>query len=241
MLRCLHSLELDRGVPEPISWRTYKAQELFLFLLLHRRQLMRKDLLLEILWPDIEFKRGYTQLYTAVYQIRKTLAALRIPLLLTSNENGYKLEGRELLLDTEVWERGIAALPAIADSTIARHLELVELYRGDYLAEYDYIWAENERQRLRYLWYDHISGVAAYLRGSQRLAEAISIYTRVVEKFPLAEDIHFELIQLYSQFGDPESGEKHYTGLRQIMNEELGSDPRDDIRDWVESRMTRLN
>ncbi|MBW7459212.1 response regulator, partial [Paenibacillus sepulcri] len=201
MLRCFQTLELDNGKLESIPWRTFKAQELFSFLLLHREQLIRKDMLLELLWPEVDYKKGYTQLYTTAYQIRKTIAALDVTLVLKSNEKGYKLEVNGLPLDIEVWEQGVMGTPALTKDTLDHHLALTELYRGDYLADYDYLWAESERQRLRYLWFRHTSEVATLLAQVNRVSEAIHLYNQLLDKFPHAEELHFELMKLYRLCG----------------------------------------
>ncbi|GGD67493.1 response regulator [Paenibacillus nasutitermitis] len=233
MLRCFQTLELDNGRLESLPWRTFKAQELFSFLLLHREQLIRKDMLLELLWPEVDYKKGYTQLYTTAYQIRKTIAALDVTLELKSNEKGYKLEVNGLPLDVEIWEQGVTGNMALTMETLDRHLYLTELYRGDYLADYDYLWAESERQRLRYLWFKHASEVAKLLAQAKRVSEAIHLYNQLLDKFPHAEEIHFEVMKLYRQCGDAEAARIQYGKLVQILAEEVGSAPRPDIVEWI--------
>ncbi|MFC0330429.1 response regulator [Paenibacillus sepulcri] len=233
MLRCFQTLELDNGKLESIPWRTFKAQELFSFLLLHREQLIRKDMLLELLWPEVDYKKGYTQLYTTAYQIRKTIAALDVTLVLKSNEKGYKLEVNGLPLDIEVWEQGVMGTPALTKDTLDHHLALTELYRGDYLADYDYLWAESERQRLRYLWFRHTSEVATLLAQVNRVSEAIHLYNQLLDKFPHAEELHFELMKLYRLCGDAEAARIQYGKLVQILAEEVGGAPRADIMEWI--------
>ncbi|WP_246627825.1 response regulator [Paenibacillus oenotherae] len=237
LFHCFQRMELEYegGKWEPIRWRTNKAQELFALLLLRHGQLIRKDILLETLWPEVDYKRGYTQLYTAIYQIRKTITSIGIKCIITSNENGYKMEIPNLRLDTELWERGIEEAPPISAATIDSHLKLAEMYAGDYLADYDYAWAESERLRMRIIWHKHVKEIADWLSAANRLSEAIILYSRIVDNFPHAEQIHFALMKLYMKLGDIALVEKQYEQLHRIMSEELGYQPTAEIQDWYTS------
>src|SRR5699024_6995038 len=67
------SFEDIKNNPEIVQWRTTKAQELFLYLLLHTGKTVRKSELTELLWPEVDFSHDYSQLYTAIYHVRKAL------------------------------------------------------------------------------------------------------------------------------------------------------------------------
>ncbi|CAH1197688.1 Protein-glutamate methylesterase/protein-glutamine glutaminase [Paenibacillus plantiphilus] len=241
-LCCFQRMEVEYsgGKREPFRWRTNKAQELFAFLLHRRGELIRKDVLLELLWPEVDYKRGFTQLYTAIYQIRKTLSSIGIKCIVASNEKGYKLEIENVHLDTELWERGVGEAPPISAETIDHHLKLAEMYSGDYLVDYDFVWAENERQRIRYVWYKHVKEIADWLTNANRLSEAIDLYGRIADRFPHAEQIYFALMKLYLKLGDTALVEQKYEQLRKIMADELGLQPKVEIQEWY-SGLTSLN
>lgn len=61
-------------------WRTVKAQELFAYLLHHREQTLRKDTILDLLWPNYRIEKSSAHLHTTIYQIRQVIKqrALRI-------------------------------------------------------------------------------------------------------------------------------------------------------------------
>ena len=61
----------EQGQFALLHWRTTRAQEIFIYLLQHRGQLVRKSALIDMLWPEFDMDKAYPQLYTAIYHIRK--------------------------------------------------------------------------------------------------------------------------------------------------------------------------
>ncbi|MED4583008.1 response regulator [Brevibacillus choshinensis] len=229
--RSLHLESSERGT-ETFRWRTTKAQELFAYLIHRRGQPVRKDVLLDLFWTDVEWKKGYAHLYTTVYQIRKTLDKLGVELKLTNCEDGYLLEMNDVSLDVEDWEKRLRQAPPITKETIQEHLNLVDLYRGDYLAEYDYLWAESERQRLRADWYHHAAQVAKFLVETNELAKAMAVYLRMQQIAPHQEELFFYMMKLYDAVGDREAVEGQYVRLTQMLREEVETTPQEVVQNW---------
>ncbi|MED1954589.1 response regulator [Brevibacillus centrosporus] len=237
-IHCFQSLQIEvsGGGLQTIRWRTAKAQELFAFLIHRRGKPVRKDYLLELFWTDMEWKKGYSLLYTTVYQIRKTLERLGNGLKITNLEDGYLLEMGGISLDVEEWESQLRSLPPISEDSLSKHMELIEQYRGDYFAEYDYLWAESERQRLRADWYDHAMQVGRYLVGEREYPKAIALYLRLLQFLPHLEELHFTLMQLYDTVGDREAVTLQYNQLRNMLKEDFDMDPRPDVTEWLQKR-----
>ncbi|MFM1652891.1 response regulator [Brevibacillus sp. B_LB10_24] len=239
-IHCFQSLKIEVSgrSPETIRWRTSKAQELFSYLVHRRGQPVRKDYLLELLWADVEWKKGYSQLYTTVYQIRKTLDQLGIGLKIINCENGYRLDISEIGIDVDEWESSMRRLPPIASKSLDEHLALIERYRGDYFADYDYLWAESERQRLRTDWYNHAEKVGNYLAANGEHTRAIALYLRMQQIQPHLEEIYFRLMKLFDTIGDREAVEGQYNRLTAMLRDEFDLVPRADIREWFSQWMS---
>ncbi|WP_010276925.1 response regulator [Paenibacillus senegalensis] len=232
MLRCLSALEVGLDQPQSITWRTTKAQELFAYLLHYRGQNIRKDELLELLWPDVDRKKGTTQLYTAIYQIRKTMTQYQTPIKIQSSGTTYRLELNGMRLDAEEWEQGVLHAPPLDRHTLKQHQDLLALYRGDYLGDQDYLWAEGERERLRLLWYEHALTVADWLRDSGPISHAVTLYQQILQKFPYSEDVYWSLMKLHGKANDWTSVERVYAELCRVMEEDLGTSIQPSILDW---------
>ena len=236
-IRCFQTLEVDTGESGPVHWRTNKAQELFAYFVHLRDQPVRKDALLELFWPDIDPKKGYTQLYTTIYQIRKTASAIHPGIRIVSGDKGYRLELNEVDVDVLIWEEGLQTAPPLSEHTLARHLQLLELYRGDYLEDCGYWWAENERERLRMLWYRHAMRVAAFLETQDNAAEAFQLYFLIQRRFPFTEEVYWALIKLFTSIGDRVSVERQYDMLSQMLFDEFGTKPARTLEQWYRERV----
>src|SRR5699024_8557016 len=109
-------LEDDQKIE--VSWRTTKAKELFLYLLQHHGENLRKSTLSELLWPDFEEEKALSQLYTSIYHIRQTLGQFKGHFLLENIHDSYVLSIQNIKIDLVEWERDIIALPLLNLNTV---------------------------------------------------------------------------------------------------------------------------
>lgn len=237
MIRCFQSLRFERGgQPLPsIRWRTTKALEMFVYLFHNRNRFVSKDMLLDILWPDFTVKKAAAHLYTTIYQVRQCLKQGGIDELLISNVSGgegYMLETGKVLIDTVEWENGILNLEPIGAGNSAKHQRLFELYAGDYCGDYDYLWAESERQRLRTIWLHHAMGMADFFIDEGRIPEAVTIYQRIVQLQPYFEQGHMGLMRIYDKTGERSAVEEQYRLLSDLLNRELSIELPANIEAW---------
>jgi two-component system LytT family response regulator len=236
MVRCFPSLRFERGgqLLSNIRWRTSKAQELFAFLLHNRNRFVSKDTLIDMLWPDFNLKKASTHLYTTIYQVRQCLKQAGIELLINnvSGGEGYTLESGTMLIDTAQWENGILTLDPIRDTNFHEHQRLFDLYSGDYFGDYDYLWAESERQRLRTIWLHHAMGIAEYYIVSGRVPEAVTVYQRVVQLQPYFEQGHLGLMKVYDSIGERSAVEEQYKILADLMKDDLSIELPSNIERW---------
>ncbi|MFC3748877.1 response regulator [Paenibacillus sp. GCM10012306] len=236
-IHCFGCLKFEQaGQPKAaVRWKTFRAQELFCFLLQNRGKPVRKEVLLERLWPGVEWKRGVTQLYTAIYQIRKQLQAEYINIQISNLEEGYMLELNGAVVDIETWEKQLAVAPALNEFTLATHLQIASLYKGDYFGEYAFEWAEMERTRLRVLWVRHIRLLAGYYMDTQQNEEAVALYLKVQRVLPNEESIYFELMQLYNVMGERRSVEYQYELLARMLRRDMDMVPHPKVQRWFEA------
>jgi len=236
ILHTCPALRIERdGQWLQLRWRTAKAQELFAYLLHNRNLFVSKDTLIELFWPDYEQKKAATHLYTTIYQVRQCLKQTELDIQLTNasgGNEGYTLNLHNVLLDIEIWEKTVQALEPINEHNVDDHYKCIEQNRGDYLGNFDYMWAEGERQRLRTIWLLHAMEVADFYKAHNRLSSAVTIYQRIVQLQPYSEDGHFRLMQVYEQLGDRNAVEEQFRIATQLFQDELGIGLSDDLRNW---------
>ncbi|MDN4070359.1 response regulator [Paenibacillus vini] len=228
------SVETEEGRQNLLQWRTTKAQELFMYLLQHRGKWVRKSLLTEMFWPEYEQDKVYSQLYTAIYHIRKTLKPFGDQIQIVNASEGYMMNLEQIPLDIEEWELKLTALPPVSKESIEDYIEVMKLYTGDYLQEYDYWWAESERQRLRNLWLRASYSIGEWYVGQEEWEKAISIYDNLCELHPQEEEPYFALMKIYALLHNPTMVEKHYLSLNSVLQQEFNVLLPDYITDWYE-------
>lgn len=189
----------QNGESNVVQWRTAKTQELFLFLLYHNEKIVRKSELVELLWSNFELERAYSQLYTTIYNIRKTLNKYGNHLIIKSVQDGYKLIRKDVSIDIEEWEDRIMKAPPIHIETVDIYEEIMKLYTDAFLHSYDYVWAESERFRLENLWLKIANKIGDIYTRNNRLEEAVKWYVKICNLKPDDEQANFSLMKLYAE------------------------------------------
>ncbi|MTD31145.1 response regulator [Planomicrobium sp. YIM 101495] len=235
-------LEVEAGKEKILQtkWRTSKVHSVFAYLLQHRDKPVRKDVLLEEFWRDMPPEKGYVQLYSAIYQIRKTCAGAGADIKIINRENNYQLLTNDAVVDVEEWEEELKELPVLANSSIAVHHRLVAGYPAHYLSDEDQLWADRERERLDLLWSHHAKKVADFLIKENLLVEAVSIFLLLQSYFPYLEENYLKLMELYGQLGDHHSVERQYTQLKKMLKEEYEMEPTLEIQSLYQAYRTSL-
>lgn len=217
-----------------LHWRTTRAQEIFIYLLQHRGQLVRKSALIDMLWPEFDMDKAYPQLYTAIYHIRKTLEPYDTRFQITNTTEGYVLNMEGVQLDIEEWENWFMSNTSVSAESIERHIEMMKLYTGDYLQEYDYWWAEGERQRLKELWLSVSLSMAEWYVDQERIDEAILCYFSIQRQHPLEEKAYISLMKIYALQDNPAQVHRQFSLLCQVLEDEMGEEPSPYIVKWYD-------
>ena len=210
-----------------LHWRTAKAKELFVYLLHKRNSSVPKERLIDLLWPEMDEEKALTNLHTTVYQVRRLLKDQVLPCRLSYVENSYRLDAPDVDFDADSWEAEVkeALQEPLFDSVRLQRLKrLAEAYGGDFLEQEGYLWAEDERQRLRLLWLEAARRAADMAEQAGNTADAAAMLVRIRERFPYSEEFHLRLIRLYDRMGLQREADAEFERLVK-MQEELGLKP----------------
>ncbi|WP_339259639.1 response regulator [Lysinibacillus sp. FSL K6-3209] len=140
----LGSFYLLDAQKEMVKWRTRKVRELFLYLWFHRKRPLLNVVILEELWPELEFEKAASNLHTSVYQLRKILKenGFEDPIQLVNNHYQLNVE-----IDSDFEELGqLLEREHHSEQTIQ---QVLNCYEGDFLAEEEYSWAIQMQLRLK--------------------------------------------------------------------------------------------
>lgn len=233
------SFEAMKNKPEIVQWRTTKAQELFLYLLLHTGKTVRKSELTKLLWPEVDFNKEFSQLYTAIYHVRKTLNKFDHYFSLNNVGEGYHLSIDHVSIDIVEWENSIQALPPINAHSIKDYEKIMALYTGAYLQEYDYLWAEPERHRLEMIWLRTAHQMADFYLHYNYLESAELWYAKICKVRPEDEKAHLSLMNIYDQLRYGLLVDHQFNQYQNTLKEldlQISPDIQDWYNKWVENR-----
>ena len=216
------------------NWRTLKAQELFLYLLHNKDLLVRKSILIELLWPDMDYERATSLLYTTVYYVRKNLRKFNNYLTLKNATEGYVLETNRVILDVEQWEHLTYDLSPVNKDSIHQHVQVMSLYRGAYLEAYDYWWAEASQYRYAKLWLQKALDMANFYYETNQLEQAKKWFKQITEAFPESEHAHLTLMKIYAHEGNSRQIHAQFKTLQTFLEEEIGVSPQAETLDWYD-------
>lgn len=227
-------LEMPEHTKILLRWRTSKAQELFLYLVQHQGQQVRKFTLTDLLWPESDADKAASLLYSAIYQIRKTLAPYDRYIKLLNAADGYILNLDNVVLDTKEWENRIQSLPPLSESSMEDYEKLIWPYPGDYLRELDYWWSENERIRLKTLWVKSMTQLAEWHRSREQYTKSIEYYEEICNHHPHAEEGYYTLMQLYARQQIPSAVHRRYRMLDNMLMDEFNERPSPYVTEWYQ-------
>ncbi|GAA3399695.1 response regulator [Paenibacillus hodogayensis] len=221
-----------------VKWRTLKAQELFAYMMHQKGQWVDKDHLLHTLWPDMEASKGITHLHTTIYQVRKVLKDWGGPAAIEYSHESYRLSGEYILTDVELFERKLASVDDISFSNYNRCESAVSLYRGDYLEEHDYIWAQPKKLELQHRYAAIVMGMAEFDMNAGHEREALNKLRGLQEKEPYMEELYRLMMSIYARLEDYGALRSCYENFTHLLRTELGGEPDEKTKRLVEKLLS---
>ncbi|NQX46374.1 response regulator [Paenibacillus tritici] len=233
---CFKRLEFTDSM-EParkMQWRTSKAQEVFALLLHNRGQWIMKDTIVDLVWPDFKPEKAVTNLHTTVYHIRKLLKAWDMEVLVEFSQERYRLTKEKVVLDVEEFERGYSGTPVESDEEWLRRENVLKLYRGDYLEEHHYDWAEIRRKELQVRYIRMALHSAEYELSSGRPRQALDRLLDLQAVDPYSDQICRLALRSYADLGDFIGFRTHYDKYKELLERDLGIRPDQVMDSWVQ-------
>ncbi|MBU5443638.1 hypothetical protein [Paenibacillus sp. MSJ-34] len=124
-------------------------------------------------------------------------------------------------MDAEEWENRLKQLGDPKLEHIEEHERVVELCEGHYLGEYEYLWAEHERERLRLLWLSHARSLGKLYMEHGMTQAAIRVNKLIQQRLPDEDETYLTLMKLYDGLGDRGGVEEQHWLLSSRMEREL--------------------
>lgn len=223
-VKVLGSLEVYGESGSLLTWRTKKTRELFA-LLLHQKGPVYRDRILDSLWPELDPEKAQTLFHTSLYQLRHTLKQGGFGQMVSFADERYTMSHEYLRCDADELEQLLAS-----DRNGSRAEEALALYRGDYLEEESYSWAEMRRYKLRSSFLEYLHQAAGKTKGGRREA----VLRKRIELEPFTDSHYRDLLIHLREQGNTVAVEELYRYMREKYLGELGLEPSLTLEEMLE-------
>lgn len=236
-VQALGAFRVWRGLDEIAAseWRRENARQLFQLLLSHRRQLLEREQILELLWPaqdpetaTRDFKVALSTLFKVLEPERKANTPSAF-ILREGTLYGLRQDA-DMTLDVDLFEQAVAQgdgyWPHDAAEALRHYRAALALYQGDYLQEYPYAdWCVEERERLRGLYLRTAERVARLLAEAGAWAEVIEVCEALLVRDNCWEAAYRLLMLAYARLGNRPQALRIYQRCVTCLREELDVEP----------------
>ncbi|HEV2885360.1 MAG TPA: bacterial transcriptional activator domain-containing protein [Jatrophihabitans sp.] len=218
-------------------WRAGKARSFFQYLTLHRGQLITRDRLHSVLWPEAEWGPCSSSLKVACHAARAAVGAARTSsepsesgIRLIHRNSGYLLQFQNLWCDLDEFQALVRSglrhwaagdrLPAVADLDAA-----MSLYGGDFLSGQDCDWVVEYREHFKSLAIRALDVLRADAVACGDSSEIVAISQRTLHIDPHHEPTYQALIREHGRLGEPERARSWFHICARRLDRDLGVDP----------------
>lgn len=215
-------------------FESQKARALMAYLALHRDQVLSRDHVATLLWPDKDDQAARRNLRQVLYSLRTAFAEAELGTELLAGEGqDVKLHPEiEVWVDVADFEQAIERALDGGEPDSQQLGRAARLYVGDFLSGFfvrdcptfeEWLVTTQERLREAALASFHTLVDSCLRRGESRMG--IHYARRLLAIDPLSERAHRQLMRLYAQSGRRTRALAQFEELRNLLNEELGVEP----------------
>ncbi|GAF65529.1 putative response regulator [Bacillus sp. TS-2] len=206
-----------------IKWRTKKVKELCAYLL-HQNKAMHKDQIMDALWPDSSFEKAKGLLHTSMYQLRKELKNQGFEEVIEFVDERYRLH-----LD---YESDFKRMTQLEQERNEHYIQqLLDIYKGDYLAEDDYEWSASLRYEIRANYIKRMTSIIDQEQSENHMKEKVLL--KLIELDPYEEQFRQMLLQWYIEQNQTEEANHHYKQYEEYIWSELKEKPQEITRKLI--------
>jgi DNA-binding SARP family transcriptional activator len=228
----------DGTMVEGSLWQRVKVRALLVYLALQRGPVSR-EILVDVLWPDLDYAAGLRNLNTTVYNLRRSLE----PTLSKGSESQfiayqsghYLLDGHAAhWLDVDAFEKGINEARTERDpqNAIKIYEDTLSLYRGEYLLDLGntQISSTGEQHRFYERYLSGLEELAMLYEQTYQDEAAKDIYLKIMAIDPCRESACQKLMRLLLRYDNMAEAAVHCSRLNEALRLELDMVPSPETR-----------
>lgn len=192
-------------------WKSKKAQMMFKYLLYHRpKGYLKKDVLMELSWPEDDPAKTSKRFHVALASMRKTLEPKITrgtpSAYISRSADAYRIDiGDEGYVDVDNFkeELKLSQKAKNTEESIGHILKAEAIYGGDFLEEDLYVqWCDEERERFKEEYLQLLEEIIKYYHVKNDYEKCIYYANKYLKTDRYAESIYQLLMIYYSKIGN---------------------------------------
>ncbi|MFN8451188.1 MAG: bacterial transcriptional activator domain-containing protein [Anaerolineae bacterium] len=198
------------------TWEGHLPRLLFFFALV--RPVITRSEICQAFWPELDTDQAVNVFHVTKRRLHK---ALDMDVLV--HLDGYYRINPDLDIDYDVMHfasRLMEGRDRNNPDRIAAWQKSIDLYRGPFLQGHNDRWILDRRADFQAGFLEALSQMAQYRLSEGRPEHALGLYLRAVGENPRRQDIHREVMRLYTSLGRRSEAAAHF----QKVQQELGKD-----------------
>lgn len=211
-----------------VNWRREKARDLLVYLA-HVKEPVKKERILEDLWPDRDDFKSDALVHTTVYWLRQLLGKYGGANLILFGGGRYQLSVDCYETDWRRFEQLCSSFSVNSFDNIIKRANLLEealsLYRGHYLKELDYHWLLPYQERYKNLYMQTGLNLARLYVETKEFQKSVELLNRLMETNNFLEEAHVLMMTAYTKMGDRVGAIRYYQKITDLFHSELGLSP----------------
>lgn len=237
-VRCLGELDIT-GAQGQVIFRTRKTKELFACLFYEEGRGIKKDTLMERLWPEMCTEKASVLFHTTVSYLRKALREAGAEEVFVVKNQTYAVKISHIRSDIKTlldWDRQIRGGTVPEDGNM---LELAELYHECYMYGEDYAWLGEYREYVEQIFLQIMDRLAKIQMEKGQYRKAILFLEKAVQVDNYAVPLLELLVECLILTRDAKGAKREYAKMRRICEEELCQEAVMEFKDYIKKAERR--
>lgn len=221
------------GDAEPVSCGS-KGEALLCLLAMHSGRRLRREMLLEAVWPGSDDEQACQSLNALVHHLRKVLGEALDGASPICNSNGYYWLNLEAgiavdlhCFDTFATAGNEQACAHNQAAAVENYLRAITRYEGDLCCDTS-VSGVIERERLRARFLHMLCYVADYYFNEERYRSCLQYAEQLLRHDPCREDAHRLIMRCYVRQNERAQALRQYRLCAEILRSEFDMEPEPD-------------
>ena len=204
------------------TWEGHLPRLLFFFAL--DRPVITRSEICQAFWPDLDIDQAVNVFHVTKRRLHK---ALDMDVLV--HLDGYYRINPDLDIDYDVMHYATRLLEGRDKNNpdrIAAWQKSIDLYRGPFLQGHSDRWILDRRADFQAGYLEALTEMAQVRLNEGRPEHALGLYQRAVNENVRREDIHREIMRLFTSLGRRSEAAAHYQKMLQELNQKIAPETR---------------